>query len=69
MKNTRSFVEMDSSHVTGVTSEVEMIQLIEKSMQQYEEIIRLAHSAEFLDDSVDCHSRYAWDNPIGLVLQ
>ena len=49
-------------------SEVEVAQLIQEAEQQYEECIRLADLADISETSEVSHPRYAWDNPLGLVV-
>ena len=49
-------------------SETEVVQLLHQAAQQYEECIRLADLADISDRSEFSHPRYAWDNPIGLVV-
>ena len=68
MKTTESFIELDSSCITNITSEPEVMQHIQELIQQYEKIIQLADDDDYLDISEEYHPRYAWDNPIGLVL-
>ncbi len=49
-------------------SETEVAQLIEEARLQYEECMRLADLADISDRDETSHPRYAWDNPIGLVV-
>ena len=49
-------------------SEVEVAQLLQKARQQYEEYKRLAALADISEPSEVLHPRYAWDNPLGLVV-
>lgn len=49
-------------------SEAEIVQLLQDSVQQYEECMLLADSSDILEDTELIPARYAWDNPIGLVV-
>ncbi len=49
-------------------SEAEVIKLIEEAAQQYEEYARLAGLADFCAPAEVLVPKYAWDNPIGLVV-
>ena len=49
-------------------SETEVARLIQEAAEQYEECMRLADLADISDRGEPIHPRYAWDNPIGLVL-
>lgn len=49
-------------------SETEVVQLLQRATQQYEECMRLADLADISDPGDLSHPRYAWDNPIGLVV-
>ena len=49
-------------------SEVEIAQLLQEAEQQYEECMRLADLADILETGEVSHPRYAWDNPLGLVV-
>ena len=49
-------------------SETEVTQLIQDAAKQYEECMRLADLADISDQGDVNHPRYAWDNPIGLVV-
>ena len=49
-------------------SEVEVSQLLQEAAEQYEECMRLADLADISETGEDRQPRYAWDNPIGLVL-
>ena len=50
------------------SSEVEIAQLLKETEQQYEECMRLADLADFSETGEVSHPRYAWDNPLGLVM-
>ena len=49
-------------------NEAEVAQLLQEATQQYEEYIRLADLADISDGGEVSYPRYAWDNPIGLVV-
>ena len=49
-------------------SEVEVAQLLQEAEQQYEECMRLADLADVSETGEVSHPRYAWDNPLGLVV-
>ena len=49
-------------------SETEVVQLLQQAAQQYKECMRLADLADISDSGEISHIRYAWDNPIGLVV-
>ena len=59
----------------GVTSDIamrpsdaEISQLLRETAQQYEECVRLADLADITQETDGSRPRYAWDNPIGLVV-
>ena len=49
-------------------SEVEVAQLLQEAERQYEECMRLADLADISETGEVSHPRYAWDNPLGLVV-
>ena len=52
-------------------SEHEVVELIERAKQQYEEVMRLADLADLPDPAAsapDNQPAYSWDNPIGYVV-
>ena len=49
-------------------SEAEVSQLLEEAAQQYEECMRLADLADISEFPEASYPKYAWDNPIGLVV-
>ena len=49
-------------------SEAEVSQLLRQAARQYEECMRLADLADISEAGDVCYPRYAWDNPIGLVV-
>lgn len=49
-------------------SEVEVSQLLQEAAQQYEECMRVADLADIAERGEVSYPRYAWDNPIGLVV-
>lgn len=50
-------------------SEAEVSQLLQQTVQQYEECMRLADLADISETPKVSNPRYAWDNPIGLVVK
>ncbi len=57
------------SEVQTRLSEAEVAQLLQEAAQQYEECMRLADLADISAVDEISHPRYAWDNPIGLVVR
>ena len=49
-------------------SEAEVVQLLQEAAQPYEECMRLADLADISAGDGISYPRYAWDNPIGLVV-
>ena len=49
-------------------SEAEVARLLQETVQQYEECMRLADLADVSEIAEVSEPRYAWDNPIGLVV-
>lgn len=49
-------------------SDAEVAQLLQRTSQQYEQSIRLADLADLSDLPAAGQPRYAWDNPVGLVV-
>ena len=49
-------------------SEVEIARLFQEAEQQYEEFMRLRDLADTSETGEISHPRYAWDNPVGLVV-
>ena len=56
------------SQIQTRPSEAEVTQLFQEAAQQYEECMRLADSADIPAGDEISYPRYAWDNPIGLVV-
>lgn len=50
-------------------SEAEVLQLLQQTVQQYEECMRLADLADISETPKAITPRYSWDNPIGLVVK
>ena len=50
-------------------SEAEVIQLLQEAARQYEEYMRLADLADISAEDEIIYPRYAWDNPIGLIVE
>ena len=48
--------------------EAEVSQLLQETVKQYEEYMRLADLADISELPEASHPRHAWDNPIGLVV-
>ena len=64
--------DLHDSHPSQVQtrpSEAEVAQLLQEAAQQYEECMRLADLADISAGDEISHPRYAWDNPIGLVVR
>ena len=49
-------------------SEVEVAQLLKEAERQYEECMRVADLADISETDEIIQPRYAWDNPLGLVV-
>ena len=49
-------------------SEAEVARLLQDTVQQYEECMRLADLADVSEVAEESQPRYAWGNPIGLVV-
>ena len=49
-------------------SDVEIAQLLQEAEQQYEECMRLADLADMSETGDVSQPKYAWDNPLGLVV-
>ena len=49
-------------------SEAEIIQLLQKAAQDYEECMTLADFPDYQEVPEANHPQYSWDNPIGLVV-
>lgn len=49
-------------------SEAEVARLLQETVQQYEECMRLADLADISEIAEVNQPKYAWDNPIGLVV-
>lgn len=56
------------SQIQTRPSEAEVAQLLQEAVQQYEECMRIADLADISAGSEISYPRYAWDNPIGLVV-
>ena len=68
MTGTEDSRESRSSSPQTRPSEAEVSQLLQEVAQQYEECMRLADLADISETGEVTHPRYAWDNPIGLVV-
>ena len=49
-------------------SDAEVAQMLQQTAQQYEQSIQLADLADLSDLPAAHQPRYAWDNPVGLVV-
>ena len=49
-------------------SEDEIIQLLQKAAQEYEECIILTDLSDYPEVAESSHPEYSWDNPVGLVV-
>ena len=49
-------------------SEAEVAQLLQEAEEQYEECMRVADLADLSVTGEVSHPKYAWDNPLGLVV-
>lgn len=68
MTNTEDSRESRISQSRTGSSDAEVVQLLQEAARQYEEYMRLADLADISGIREDSHPRYAWDNPIGLVV-
>ena len=68
MTDTENSRDVHDSKVRIQPSETEVAQLIQEAAKQYEECMRLADLADLSDRGEISHPKYAWDNPIGLVV-
>lgn len=68
MTGTKDSRELCTSQIRTRPSEAEISQLLQEAAQQYEECMRLADMADISELDKVNHPRYAWDNPIGLVV-
>ena len=66
--DTNDMGEVQAPQMRIRPSETEIAQLFQKAAEQYEECMRLADLADISDQGEVYHPRYAWDNPIGLVV-
>ena len=56
------------SQIQTRPSEAEVAQLLQEAAQRYEECMRIADLADISAGGEISYPRYAWDNPIGLVV-
>ena len=68
MTGTEDSRDSRNSSLQTRPSEAEVSQLLQEAAQQYEECMRLADLADISEMGAVAHPRYAWDNPIGLVV-
>ena len=68
MTGTEDSRDSSTSQIQARPSEAEVSQLLQEAAQKYEECMRLADLADISEMGEVSHPRYAWDNPIGLVV-
>lgn len=68
MSDKEALPDSRSSQAKIQPSETEVAQLFKEAAQQYEEYMRLAGLADTAAQRELSQPRYAWDNPIGLVV-
>ena len=68
MSSKENLTDSRSSQAKIQPSETEVAQLLKEAVQQYEDCMRLADLADIAAQGELSHPRYAWDNPIGLVV-
>ena len=68
MAHRKRFKDTGRSDLRIKPSEAEIMELLEKAAQQYEECIKLADLSDYPETSEVRQPRYSWDNPIGLVV-
>ena len=68
MTDTNNMREVQAPQKRVQLSETEVLELLQKAAEQYEECVRLSELADISDQGEVYHPRYAWDNPIGLVV-
>lgn len=68
MSGKENFTDSRSPQAKLQPSEAEVAQLLREAAQQYEDCMRLADLADNAAQSELSSPRYAWDNPIGLVV-
>ena len=68
MSDKENIPDSRSSQAKIQPSETEVTQLLKEAAQQYEECMRLADLADIAAQGELSQPRYAWDNPIGLVV-
>ncbi len=68
MTDTEDSCGLRTSQTQIHPSEAEVSQLLKEAAQQYEACMRLADLADISEMDEVGHTRYAWDNPIELVV-
>ncbi len=68
MTGTDDSPDFRTSQIQTRPSEAEISQILQEAAQQYEECIRLADLTDISEMDGVNYPRYAWDNPIGLVV-
>lgn len=49
--------------------EADIMELVQKAAQQYEEYMKLADFAPYSETPEVNYPKYSWDNPIGLIVE
>ena len=60
--------DSNKSDMQGRPSEAEIIQLIQKTAQEYEEYMTLADLSDYPEVAEVSQPSYLWGNPVGLVV-
>ena len=68
MAHRKRFKDTGRSDLRIKPIEAEIMGLLEKAAQQYEECMKLADLSDYPETSEVRQPRYSWDNPIGLVV-
>lgn len=68
MARTKNSRDSRSSQIRTHPSEAEVFQLLQEAEEQFKECMRLADLADISERGLVSYPRYAWDNPIGLVV-
>ncbi len=71
MKNPkhRSMKHSDTPNPMKKLSDVEVMQLHEEALRQYEDLIQIAELPDYLENIEEIQPRYDWDAPIGLDIK
>ncbi len=68
MTTNENSLDFHTAQLRTRPDEAEVFRLLQEAARQYEECVRLADLANISDMSEASQPRYAWDNPIGLVI-